>query len=501
MTGPVRHVVIAGGGTAGWMAALTLARMAPPSRPTITLVESPEVGTVGVGEATLPTIRAFNAALGIDEAEFVRETRATFKLGIEFVDWRGPGHRFFHGFGDHGPDIAGLPPHQQLVRLGPEAVASLDDFSIPAVAARHGRFQPPAAQGLASTYSYAYHFDATLFAAFLRRLAIAAGVTHVQARIGGVRLAETGDIAALRLEDGREVAGDLFVDCSGFRSLLLGEALGTPFVDWSHWLPCDRALAVPCASDRRFDPFTRSTAGPGGWRWRIPLQHRTGNGHVYASGAISDDEAMAQLLAGLEGEPLAEPRRLFFRAGHRRRFWQRNCVALGLASGFVEPLESTSIQLIEKGIGLLVELFPTTGPDPLLAEAYDRAMIASFEGIRDFILLHYRLSRREGPFWDAMRAMPIPDSLAEQIALFAEAGLVSIRDHQGFAEPSWVSMLLGLGCTPRHPHPLADREPVAAVAQHFARGRAAIAQLVRAMPTHAAFLSRLIGRDVATVTA
>jgi tryptophan halogenase len=303
------------------------------------------------------------------------------------------------------------------------------------------------------------------------------------------------------LADGRRLAGDLFVDCSGFRSLLLGQALGVPFEDWSHWLPCDRAWAVPCASNRLYEPFTRSIADEGGWRWRIPLQHRTGNGHVYASGAVSDQAALEALLAGLDGEPLAEPRQLTFRAGHRRRFWAGNCVALGLASGFIEPLESTSIQLIEKGIGLLIELFPTNGPDPVLAAEYDRAMVASFENIRDFVSLHYRLSRRDGDFWRAMRAMPIPDSLAEQIALFAETGQVSIRDHGSFAEPSWVSILLGLGLVPRHHHPLADDQPADAVARHFAGGAATIERMVGAMTTHRAFLSRVIGRDVATVPA
>ncbi|WBO21548.1 tryptophan halogenase family protein [Sphingomonas abietis] len=489
--------MIVGGGTAGWMTALALARMGPPHAPHISLVESPDIGTVGVGEATLPTIRHFNRWAGIDERDFIRETQASFKLGIEFRDWREPGHSFFHGFGDHGPEIAGLSPYHQMIRLG--LGDALDQFSLPAQAARAGRFAPPSddAKSLAATYSYAYHFDASLYAAYLRRLAIGAGVAHVQGRIDHVaRNPETGLIERLSLDDDRSIAGDLFVDCSGFRSLLLGGALDVPFEDWSHWLPADRAWAVPCAGTDAIEPYTRSMACTAGWRWRIPLQHRIGNGHVYASAFQDDQAALDALIDGLDGPPLAEPRHLRFRAGHRRRFWAGNCIAIGLSSGFLEPLESTSINLIERGISLLAQLFPTAGLDDVLAREYDRHMINAFAGIRDFVILHYRLGRRTEPFWQAMRAQPMPDSLADQIALFEASGEIAIRDPESFGEPSWAAILFGLGATPRAYHPLADREPADAIERHLARGRTLIAGHVATMPPHRQFIDALAAQPI-----
>ncbi len=494
MTGAsIRRVVIVGGGTAGWMTALALARMAPPHAPTVTLVESPEIGTVGVGEATLPTIRHFNLWADVDERTFVRETQATFKLGIEFRDWREPGHSFFHGFGDHGPEIAGLSPYQQLIRLG--LTEALDDWSLPAQAARLDRFQPPSTdnRSLASTYSYAYHFDASLYAQHLRQLAIAAGVTHVQGRIVEVEQASgTGLMTRLHLEEDRSIDGDLFVDCSGFRSLLLGQKLSVPFEDWSRWLPADRAWAVPCAGRDTIEPYTRSTAGTAGWRWRIPLQHRIGNGHVYASAFQDDQGALDALMQGLDGEALAEPRQLRFKAGHRQRFWVGNCVAIGLSGGFLEPLESTSINLIERGISQLVQLFPSGGLNPVLAEEYDRYMVNAFAGIRDFVILHYRLGRRTEPFWQAMREQPIPDSLAEQIELFEATGEIPIRDPESFGEPSWAAILFGLGARASAHHPLADCEPREAIERHLARGRDLIAQHAGRMPPHRRFIEHMV---------
>jgi tryptophan halogenase len=499
MTGhPIRRVVIVGGGTAGWMTALALTRMAAPHAPAVTLVESPEIGTVGVGEATLPTIRHFNVWADVDERAFVRETQATFKLGIEFRDWRAPGHSFFHGFGDHGPEIAGLPPHHQLLRLGQSE--ALDAYSLPAQAALAGRFRPPSSdtQSLASTYSYAYHFDASLYARHLGRLATAAGVEHVQGRIVDVALdGETGLISRLLLDGERSVEGDLFVDCSGFRSLLLGQALGVPFDDWSHWLPADRAWAVPCAGTDAIEPYTRSTAGAAGWRWRIPLQHRIGNGHVYASAFQDDQAAVDTLMRHLDGEALAEPRQLRFKAGHRQRFWVGNCVAIGLSGGFLEPLESTSINLIERGISLLVQLFPFAGLNPVLMDEYDRAMINAFAGIRDFIILHYRMGQRTEPFWQAMRDQPIPDTLAEQIALFERTGEISFRDPESFGEPSWAAILFGLGAKPAAYHPAADAEPRDAIARHLTRGRDLIAQHVATMPQHRRFIEQWLGKTEA----
>jgi len=492
--GSIKSIVIVGGGAAGWMTALALSRMAPPALRSVVLVESPEIGTIGVGEATLPTIRSFNAWAGLDEAAIVRDSHATFKLGIEFRGWRGDGGAFFHGFGDYGPDIAGLAPYHQIVRLG--LAGSLGDFSLPTVAARVGRFAPPAGREgtLAASYSYAYHFDAGLYAAHLREVAIAAGTLHVQGRVDHVAVnGESGLIENVRLDDGRTIAGDLFIDCSGFRALLIGGALGAAFEDWSHWLPTDRAWVVPCAGGGEITPFTRATATTAGWRWRIPLQHRIGNGQVYASGFQDDEAALSNLLAGLEGAPFAEPRLLRFRAGHRRRFWSGNCVAIGLSGGFLEPLESTSIHLIERGIGFLIERFPSTGFDPALARDYDRLMTQAFASIRDFIILHYRLNRRTEPFWRMMRDQPIPDALAHQIELFVETGEIAINDPRSFAAPSWAAILFGMGLVPRHYHPLADREPREAVAAHLGRGCRMIADLVAAMPSHRRFVSRFAG--------
>lgn len=490
--GGVRRIVIVGGGTAGWMTALALVRMAPPSNFTITLVESAEIGIVGVGEATLPTIRQFNDAVGVDEPSVLRNAHATFKLGIEFCDWHRRGHRFFHGFGDYGPDIAGIAPFHQITRLG--RYDQLDDYSVAAVAARAGRFAHPAEPGggLASSYSYAYHFDASRYAANLARIAVAAGVGHVEGQVEHVAIgAGSGLIEKLVLRDGRTIEGDLFIDCSGFRALLIGGAMGVGFEDWGYWLPADRAWAVPCAGGEDIAPFTRATATSGGWRWRIPLQHRVGNGQVYSSAFQDDDAALTELIAGLEGEPLAQPRQLRFKTGHRRQFWAGNCVAIGLSGGFLEPLESTSINLIERGIGRLIELFPTAGLDPALMRDYNRTMSDAFSSIRDFIILHYRLSERDEPFWQAMRRQSIPDTLAHQIELFTATGEIAIIDDRSFAAPSWAAILFGMGIVPRSYHPLADRQPIGNVAVHFDQGKRMIGDLVKRMPMHRAYFDRM----------
>jgi tryptophan halogenase len=475
------------------MAAAALAAVARRRVDEIVLVESAQIGTIGVGEATLPTLRAFNETLGLDEIEFIRNTQATFKLGIEFVGWN-PERTFFHGFSDFGPDVRGVSPHQLWLRMraaGDEK--SYADWSISTAAAGLGRFAPPVPnrESVLGSYSYAFQFDAASYAAYLRDFAEQRGVRRVEGRIVDVRLrADDGFIEDVVLEDGRSVTGDLFIDCSGFAGLLIERALQAGFEDWSKWLPCDRAFAVPCARVAEPTPFTRSTAHEAGWQWRIPLQHRTGNGYVFSSSYISEDEAARTLLANLDGEPLGAPRLIKFTAGRRRECWKKNCVALGLASGFLEPLESTSIHLVESGIGRLIELFPDRGFEPTLAEEYNRLMARSYESIRDFIILHYCASRRDGELWRYCRNMPIPDGLRHQIELFKARGVVALYDRGAFAEASWISIYFGLGVFPQRHDPMADLIERAVLKRELERRTRIVTGAARSLKTHGAFIDQ-----------
>ncbi|HYD36784.1 MAG TPA: tryptophan halogenase family protein, partial [Allosphingosinicella sp.] len=422
----IRDIVIVGGGTAGWMAAAALARLLGPSIG-IALVESDEIGTVGVGEATIPPLIAYNNMLGIDEDEFVAATKGTFKLGIEFVDWGAPGERYFHPFGPHGQDFRGVHFHQLYLReAGRRPLADISHWSMSAMAAKLGRFARPGADARLpfSQLVHAFHFDAGLYARFLRGRAEGDGVRRKEGRIVDVALdPASGDVRSVALADGTALSGDLFIDCSGFRGLLIEQALGTGYEEWVKWLPCDRAMAVPSLYPGQPDPFTRSTARAGGWQWRIPLQHRMGNGLVYSSAHLSDAEAEAMLLPTLEGERLAEPRRLSFTAGRRRLAWNRNVVSLGLSSGFIEPLESTSIHLIQSGIVKLLALFPDRRFDPVERDEYNRQMQDVYEDVRDFIILHYKATRRDdSDFWNYCRTMEVPDSLAGKIELWRAKG-------------------------------------------------------------------------------
>ena len=495
----LRKIVIVGGGTAGWMAAAPLAQRLQRPGPggcEIVLVESPDIGTIGVGEATLPPIRAYNRTLGLDEAEFIRRTQGSFKLGIEFRDWGRVGHRFFHGFGDFGPAIDNRSAWQHWLRLLRivDKLPNYEDWSTATVMARGHRFTPPedGPPSAANAYSFAYHFDAGHYAAYLRDYAVERGVQRLQGLIVDVELrAQDGFVAAVKLADGRRIDGDLFIDCSGFRALLIGGAMHSPFEDWSALLPCNSAQAVPSERTEPLTPYTTSTAKAAGWQWRIPLQHRTGNGHVYCSQFISDDEAAATLLAGLDGRALGAPRQLRFTAGRRKAGWVKNVVAIGLAGGFLEPLESTSIQLIMDGVGRLIELLPDRGFKPHLAAEFNRRMARQYESIRDFIVLHYKLTeRRDAELWRYCAAMPIPDTLAHQIELFRESGRVAVLDPDGFAEPSWVSLFLGLGLIPQAVDPFLDHIDPEALLQHFARLRQAIAQTAAGMPGHAAYVDQ-----------
>ena len=494
---PIDHVVIVGGGTAGWMMAAAAGRYLDNGTRRITLIESDAIGTVGVGEATIPSILNFNALLGIDEAEFLRATQGSFKLGIEFVGWHRPDSRYVHPFGHYGRDIQGLNFHQLWLKMREQAgVGPIGDYSASTVAMERAAFGMPQSDSRSplSSLAYAYHFDAGLYAAFLRRRAEADGVTRVEGRIVAVDRAPGGDVAAVRLEDGQRIAGDLFVDCSGFRSLLLGETLGVEIEDWSHWLPCDRAIAVPTERTEPLLPYTRATAHQAGWRWRIPLQHRTGNGIVYSSRFMDDDTAERLLLSRLDAEPTAAPRQLSFTAGCRTRLWERNVVALGLAGGFLEPLESTSIHLIQQGISKLFALFPDKRMAKIERDEYNRQMGDNYRSIRDFIILHYHATARDDfPFWDHVRTMRLPDTLSRKIALFREKGRIFRYEDELFATPSWVAVLLGQGVTPEGYDPVIDALDDERVLTALRQMRQATATAVAGLPPHHVALAQIIG--------
>ena len=492
----VRRVVIVGGGTAGWMTAAALARLAAPSGVDVCLVESEAIGTVGVGESTLPHIRAFNERLGIDEATFVKATQATFKLGIRFDDWRAVGDRYIHPFGDYGAPGGEAPFHHYWLRAAKLAdVGPIDDYALAVVAAREGRFAPPAddPRSMMSTYGYAYQLDATLYARFLRDYAETRGARRIEGRIVEVAQdGESGAIRSLRLETGETVEGDLFVDCSGFRALLIEGTLKAGFTDWSHWLPCDRAIAIPCQTDQPTVPYTTARALEAGWRFRIPLQHRVGNGYVYSSRFIDADTALERLTAELEGAALASPNHLKFTAGQRTRNWVGNCVSVGLSSGFIEPLESTSIYLIQIAITKLLELWPTGVVDPVSAAEFNRQMDLEYERIRDFIILHYcATERNDTPFWDYVRTMPLPPSLAEKIELFRARGVVQEYREGLFLHPSWVAVYLGQGVLPRAHHPLADAPSDEQLLASLARLRTVVQQSASRLPSQDAFIARM----------
>ena len=497
---PISKIVIVGGGTAGWMAAAALSRIigAMP-RLSITLIESEAIGTVGVGEATIPQLVGFNRLLGIDEAEFVRETHATYKLGIEFVDWLRIGHRYVHPFGNYGIDMLGIEFQHFWLRgraLGDQS--EIDAYSIAAMAGKAGKMawpRPDQPNSPLSKLSYAFQFDASRYARFLRKLAEAQGVTRVEGRITEVaQHPETGFVTGVTLESGASVEGELFIDCSGFRSLLLGQTLGVPFTDWSEWLPCDRAIAVPCALGGDHEPLTRSTARPAGWQWRIPLQHRIGNGHVYSSAHMDDDAALDLLLDNLDGKPLAEPNKLRFTAGHRERTWERNVVALGLASGFLEPLESTAIHLVQSGIARLMALFPSTAFSAAEIDRYNLESVRDYLDIRDFLVLHYKATERDdSEFWRYCRNLPPPPGLADKLALFESSGRV-IREHNElFTETSWLSVMTGQGVVPRSWHPVANMLDDEEALRRVAHIREVVANAVAQMPTQAEFLAAIGG--------
>jgi len=482
----VKRVVIAGGGTAGWMAAACLSHTLGPLLE-ITLVESDEIGTVGVGEATIPTLFTFHNLLEIDEREFMAATGATFKLGIRFENWLRQGDAYIHSFGLTGKDhwTAGFQ-HFWLEGRQRGLAREYGAYCLELRAAEENRFAHLPRGGM----NYAFHLDATRYGQYLRRRAEARGVQRVEGRIGEVQLDPAGgDIAALQMADGRRIEGDLFIDCTGFRALLIGEALGVPYEDWRHWLPCDRALAVPTPSTGPAVPYTRAIAHEAGWRWRIPLQHRVGNGVVYSSRHISDERAREILLGAVDGQPLAEPRPLRFVPGQRHEVWRRNCVAIGLSSGFIEPLESTSIHLIQRGLIRLMQMFPSQGIAPADVAEYNRQAQAEIEHIRDFIILHYHLTERDdSPFWNHCRTMALPEGLQHRIALFRESARVFRVPNELFAENSWIQVMLGQGVLPQGHHPTPRLMNDAELEAFLERIRSEVSRTLARLPEHEGYV-------------
>ena len=488
---PLRRIVIAGGGTAGWMTAAAIAHTLGKTAELI-LIESDAIGTIGVGESTIPPLVTYNRLLGISEAEFMRATQATFKLGIGFENWKEVGHRYFHSFGTTGKDhwSAGFQ-HFWLNGLERGHEQPYDDYCLELSAAYAGKF----AHLPDDRMNYAYQLDSSLYAKFLRERAEANGAVRREGKIAEVEVeSATGDIAALKLESGERIAGDLFIDCTGFRALLIDGTLGSTFEDWTHWLPCDSAIAIQTRSVRPAVPYTMAIAHDSGWRWRIPLQHRTGNGIVFCSRYLDKDAALERLLGEIEGDTLTQPNVLRFKAGMRRVHWAKNCVAIGLSSGFMEPLESTSIHLIQRAILRLIRMLPLREISDRDRFEFNDQMLQDYLQIRDFLILHYKATgRRDSEFWRYCADMPIPDSLEQKIELFRETGRVFRRNEELFAENSWVQVMMGQGIMPRAYHPIATKLSDAELAKLLGTIRDNVAQTVDGLPDHEAYVAHYCG--------
>ena len=488
----IRSVLIVGGGTAGWMAAASLAHVLKNTGIEIRLVESEQIATVGVGEATIPPIIEFLRILGIDENEAIRQTNATFKLGIAYKDWTRPGDFYFHPFGPTGFGLGPVSFSAYWLKMFLAGKAKrLEDYSMQAVAAEQNRFMRPvhAPNTPLNKITYALHFDATLFARFLRQFSEARGVRRTEGKVVDVTLRpEDGFIQSVTLERGEKFEADLFIDCSGFRGLLIEQALKTGYEDWTNWLPCDRALAVPCERGGPPPSFTLVTAREAGWQWRIPLQHRVGNGHVYCSAFMSDDKAHDILTSNLEGKPLVEPLALRFTTGRRRKAWNKNCVSLGLASGFLEPLESTSIHMIQRGISMLFKFFPTRQFEQADVDRYNKISEFEFGRVRDFLLMHYTHTEREGAFWSHCRNIPLTDSLKEKIDLFRSHGRILREDTELFPVQSWLFVMMGQSIVPRSYDPMVDTLDEPKIRATLEETYALVRQCAASMPMHQEFI-------------
>ena len=489
----IRKIIVLGGGSAGWMTAAALGKVLKNQYCQIQVIESEQIGTVGVGEATIPQIMLYNDLIGLDENDFMRRTQATFKLGIQFVDWQKPGSSYFHAFGDVGKNMEGLQFYHYWLKMRALGKAGpLDEYTLSSLACLEHRFMRSMDAGNSplSNIAYAFHFDAGLFAKYLRELAEQWGVQRTEGEVVEVRQLDNGFIRSLRLADGTEHEADFFIDCSGFRGLLIEQTLKTGYEDWSHWLPCDRAIAVPSASTSEPWPFTRATAQRAGWQWRIPLQHRTGNGLVYSSQFLTDDAAHNTLLHNLDAPALAEPRKINFVTGRRKLQWARNCIAIGLSSGFLEPLESTSIHLIQSAIVRLMKMFPNQGISEAQVAAYNAESKDEFETIRDFIILHYHVNQRDdSDFWRDMRQMAIPHRLEQKLALFKETAAIFNDANDIFRDSSWLQVMLGQGLQPADYHPAAraySKEQLLEIMQNISTAKQ---QPLQKLTSHDEFLA------------
>lgn len=491
----IKEIIIVGGGTAGWMTAAALARLLEPQHIQVTVVESEHIGTIGVGEATIPDIINFNRILGIPEDEFMKTTNATFKLGIQFEDWGKIGKSYFHPFGMHGADMQGIDFHQFWLASKERGTQNtIEDYSLCALAAKQNKFQLPSnnPRNVLSQIRYAYHFDATLYARLLRTYAETRGVNRIEGKVENVRTNnETGFIESLKLESGKTISGDFYFDCTGFRALLMSKTLDIKFKDWSHWLPCNSAQAIACEQDGPLLPYTKAKAKIAGWQWRIPTQKRTGNGHIYSNEFISDQDATDTLLADLDGEAIGTPKQLRFTTGCRETFWEKNCIAIGLSAGFLEPLESTSIYLIQMGISRFISMFPGSQHPAIVAKEYNRHMNLLYDQVRDFIILHYSATNRDdSEFWNYCRNMPLPDSLLHKMELFKSAGRVFRYEDELFSKPSWVAVFLGQGVIPQTVDPIVSCLTTEQLEKSLGSMHAAMHNAATNMPSHKMFIQK-----------
>lgn len=494
----IRKIIIVGGGTAGWMTACALARIIRPANVEISLVEAPDIPTIGVGEATIPQIGLFNDMVGFDEAEFIKATQATFKLGIEFVNWGRLGDSYIHPFGKYGFDMEGVMFHHYWRRLAEEGLTpSIDDYCLQITAAKAGKFSHPyrdAPNSPLSKIQYAFHFDAGLYAKYMRNFAVTNGINRIEGHVINVEQnSDTGFIEKLLLKDGQSLEADFFIDCTGFAGLLIGKTLHSDFKDWSQWLPVNSAVAVACESPEDPIPYTRATAHEAGWQWRIPLQHRLGNGYVYCDNYLADDKAHSDLVSRLEGKPLAEPKKIKFKTGMRQNVWVKNCLSLGLSAGFMEPLESTSIHLVQSGISRLMSLFPDKGFNQAEIDYYNKRTRTEYEQIRDFLILHYKATDREDTdFWKYVKHMSVPQSLVEKIEIYKENGRIFREDNELFNQTSWFAVMHGQNIKSKRWHPVVDSLQLSEIQSRLQEIHATVQNSCDILPKHKDYIEKLI---------